>query len=160
LNFRNNGYQATLHSYFQAEADQDLSLKSAWLEDEIWTRLRLAPETLPVGDIEIIPALQFVRLAHVDLKVEPATAQRKKEGNMETYTLQYKNLKRTLTIHFESAFPYRIQSWEEKVPSGFGENSPMLTTRAVKTNSILLDYWNKHNNADDIYRQKLGVSQN
>jgi hypothetical protein len=158
LNFRNNGYQATSHSYFEDEADQDLSLKSAWLEDEIWTRLRLAPETLPVGDVEVIPSLQFVRLAHVKLQVEPATAQMKKEGDVNTYTLQYKNLKRTLTIHFDSTFPYAIRAWEEKVQGGFGPNSPMLTTKAVKTNTLLLDYWNHHNNKDDLYRDKLGIT--
>jgi len=160
LNFRNNGYQATSHSYFQDEADQDVSLKSAWLEDEIWTRIRLAPETLPVGDVEIIPGLQFIRLAHVGLKVEPATARLSKEGNVNTYILQYKNLKRTLTIHFDSTFPYAIRAWEERVQGGFGPDSPMLTTKAVKTNTLLLDYWNKHNNADAIYRQKLGVKEN
>jgi hypothetical protein len=151
LNFRNNAYHALLHSYFQDEADQDLNLKGTWLEDEIWTRIRLAPETLPVGDLEMIPALQFVRLGHVDLKVEPATAARKRDGKMEIYTVQYKNLKRTLTIRFDATFPYAIQSWEEKMPDG-------LTTRAVKTNSILLDYWNKHNVADAPFRKKLGLN--
>lgn len=158
LNFRNNSYQATSHSYFQDEADQNLSLKQAWLEDEIWTRLRLAPETLPLGNVEIIPALQFVRLAHVQLKVEPATAQLKKEGNVNTYALEYKNLKRTLTIHFDSTFPYGIRAWEEKVQGGFGPNSPMLTTKAVKTNTLLLDYWRHNKNEDAFYREKLGVT--
>ena len=151
LNFRNNGYHALLHSYFQEEADQDLTLKGAWLEDEIWTRIRLAPDTLPVGDVEMIPALQFVRLGHVDLKVEPATAERKRDGKMEIYTVQYKNLKRTLTIRYDATFPYAIQSWEEKMSDG-------LTTRAVKTNSILLDYWNKNSVADAPYRKKLGLN--
>jgi hypothetical protein len=158
LNFRNNGYHALLHSYFQDEADQDLNLKGNWLEDEIWTRIRLAPETLPVGDLEIIPALQFVRLGHVDLKVEPAKAARKRDGNIETYTVQYKNLKRTLTIRFDATFPYAIQSWEEKSPGGFGPNAPMLTTKAVKTNTLLLDYWNKNSVADAPLRKKLGLN--
>jgi hypothetical protein len=151
LNFRNNGYHALLHSYFQDEADQDLNLKATWLEDELWTRIRLAPETLPVGDLEMIPALQFVRLGHVDLKVEPATATRKRDGKMEIYTVQYKNLKRTLTIRFDATFPYAIQSWEEKSPGGFGPNAPILTT-------LLLDYWNKHNNAHAPLRKKLGLN--
>ncbi len=158
LNFRNNAYQALLRSYFEEEGDQNLTLKGAWLEDEIWTRIRIAPETLPVGDVEIIPALQFVRLGHVDLKVEPATAQRKREGNREIYTLQYKNLKRTVVIHYDATFPYAIQSWEEKTAGGFGPNATMLTTRAVKTHSILLDYWNKHNVTDAPYRKKLGLN--
>ncbi len=159
LNFRNNAYHALMHSYFQDEADQDLTLKSTWLEDEIWTRIRMSPETLPVGDIDVIPALQFVRLGHVDLKVEPASAQRKKEGKTEIYTLQYKNLKRSLVIRFDTAFPHMIQSWEEKTPGGFGPDAPMLTTRAVKTNSLMLDYWNKNGVADAPFRKQLGLTE-
>src|SRR5262249_26535618 len=49
LNFRNNQYDGTLHSYFQNEADQDFQIKTALLEDEVWTRIRLAPDELPKG---------------------------------------------------------------------------------------------------------------
>ena len=159
LNFRDNGYKALLHSYFQDEADQNLTLKGTWLEDEIWTRIRIAPETLPVGNLEMVPALQYVRLAHVDLKVEPVTAQTKKEGKTQVYTLQYKNLKRSLIIRYDAAFPYTIQSWEEKSPGGFKPDAPILTTRAVKTHSIMLDYWNKHGVSDAPFRQKLGLTE-
>jgi hypothetical protein len=160
LNYRNDSYQALMHSYFQDEADQNLTLKSAWLEDEIWTRIRLAPESLPVGNIQVIPALQYVRLGHIDLKVEPATASRKTEGKTEIYNLQYKNLKRALTIRFDAAFPHMIQSWEEKSPGGFGPDAPMLTTRATKTHSMLVDYWNKNNVTDAPLRNQLGLTQN
>ena len=159
LNFKNNAYQAQLHSYFQAEADQNLQLKGTWLEDELWTRIRLAPQTLPQGEIEIVPALQFVRLGHVPLKVEKAVAQMKVEGKSQVYALQYKNLKRSLIIRFDSSFPHMIQSWEEKSPGGFGADAPILTTKAVKTHSILLDYWNKNNVADAPYRERLGLTQ-
>jgi hypothetical protein len=159
LNFRENGYKALIHSYFQDEADQNLTLKSVWLEDEIWTRIRLAPDTLPVGNLEMVPALQYVRLGHVDLKVEPVTAQKKNEGKTQVYTVQYKNLKRSLIIRFDAAFPHMIQSWEEKSPGGFKPDAPMLTTRAVKTHSVMLDYWNKNGIADASWRDKLGLTQ-
>ena len=160
LNFKNNGYHALIHSYFQNEADQDLELKGTWLEDEIWTRIRIAPETLPVGDLEMVPALQYVRLGHIPLRVEPAAAQKKNEGKTQTYSVQYKNFKRTLTIRFDSAFPHAIQSWEEKMPGGFGPNAQILTTKAVKTHSILLDYWNKNGVADAPFREQLGLTEN
>jgi hypothetical protein len=160
LNFRDNQYKALIHSYFENEADQNLALKSAWLEDEIWTRIRVAPETLPVGNLEMVPSLQFIRLGHVDLKVEPATAQTKREGKTQVYSVQYKNLKRSLIIRFDPAFPHMIQSWEEKSPGGFRPDAPILTTRAVKTHSIMLDYWNKNGVADAPLRKKLGLTQN
>lgn len=159
LNFRNNGYQALIHSYFQNEADQNLTLKGTWLEDEIWTRIRISPETLPTGNIEMVPALQYVRLGHVNLKVEPVTAEKKTEGKLQVYTLQYKNLKRSVVIRFETAFPHAIQSWEEKSPGGFGPDAPMLTTKAVKTHSILSDYWNHNGVGDAPLRNKLGITQ-
>lgn len=159
LNFRNNGYQALIHSYFQNEADQNLQLKGTWLEDEIWTRIRLAPDTLPVGEMEIVPALQYVRLGHVPLKVEAATAERKSEGKTQIYTVQYKNLKRSITIRFDTAFPHAIQAWEERSPGGFGAGAPMLTTKAAKTHSILLDYWNRNNVADAPFRKQLGLTE-
>jgi hypothetical protein len=113
-----------------------------------------------VGNIQVIPALQYVRLGHIDLKVEPATASRKTEGKTEIYNLQYKNLKRALTIRFDAAFPHMIQSWEEKSPGGFGPDAPMLTTRATKTHSMLVDYWNKNNVTDAPLRNQLGLTQN
>ena len=151
LNFKNNTYEALIRSYFEEEGDQNITVKGTWLEDEIWTRIRLAPETLPVGNFEVIPGLQFVRLGHVDLKVEPATAEKKSEGNTEIYTLQYKNLKRALTIRYDKAFPHIIQSWEEK--------SQSLTTRAVRTKTIMLDYWNKNGVADAPFRKQLGLTE-
>ena len=151
LNFRNNSYQALLHSYFQNEGDQNLTLKGTWLEDEIWTRIRLAPDTLPVGKMEMVPSLQYVRLGHIDLKVQPVTAQRKSEGKTQVYSLQFDGLKRTVTIRFDTAFPHSIQSWEEKSPAG--------VTRAVKTHSIVVDYWNKNGVEDASWRDKLGLTQ-
>lgn len=68
LNFRNNQYQTQVRSYFQVEGDRNFYLEATLLEDEIWTRIRLAPETLPKGEIELIPATQFSQLWHVDLK--------------------------------------------------------------------------------------------
>ena len=158
MNFRNNAYESQIHSYFQAEADQNLTVKTAWLEDEMWTRIRLAPGTLPTGAIELVPGSQYIRLWHQDLKAQPATAALKETGNLRTYSIDYKNIKRSIKITFDKNFPYTITAWEETQPGGFGD-SALLTTRAVRTKSILLDYWSHHNNADDHYRKELGLTQ-
>lgn len=158
MNFRNNQYESQIRSYFQAEADQNLSVKTPWLEDELWTRIRLAPGTLPVGEITLVPGSQYVRLWHQELKAQPATASLKDSGNLRTYSIEYKSIKRSVKIQFEKQFPYSITGWEETQPGGFGD-SALLTTRAVRTKSLLLDYWSRHNNADDHYRRELGLTQ-
>ena len=127
------------------------------LEDEIWTRLRIAPNTLPSGSVEMVPGSQYLRLWHQDLKPEKATAAMKKEKGLNTYSVEYANIQRKLKIQFKSEFPYEITAWEETQPGGFGDSSP-LTTRAVKTKSIMLDYWNKNSVADAHYRKELGTT--
>src|SRR5262249_47979600 len=153
---------ALLRSYFQDESDQDFDVASPWLEDEVWTRIRLAPQTLPTGEVDMIPSLQFARLWHVPLRAEKATvtltAAKSGSGKpLQELKIDYKNIRRHLTIRFEKDFPYAIVEWEEQQPGGFGD-SPLLTTKAVKTNSVLLDYWNRHGVKDSIYRDQLGLT--
>ena len=165
LNFRNDKYHTEVRSYFQKEGDQDFDMKSAWLEDEVWTKIRLSPSTLPSGNVEMIPSLQYARLSHVPLKPEKAIAKMETITDkslspkaLNAYSIQYQNISRKVVIKFEKEFPYAIVAWEETQPGGFGD-SKLLTTRAVRTKTILLDYWNKNGIADDIYRKELGLTQ-
>lgn len=157
LNARDGKIEAMLRSYFQSEGDQNFKLKSALLEDEVWTRIRLAPNSLPDGEIELIPGLQFVRLRHAPLKVEKATATLNEADDLQVYSIEYNNIKRKLTIKFEKNFPHRIVAWEETQMSGHGPNAKMLTTRAVKTHSIILDYWSKNKASDSYLKEELGL---
>lgn len=165
FNAREDRYAAQLRSYFQREGDRNFELPRTLLEDEIWTRIRLAPDQLPTGDIRIIPGTQFVRFRHVvPLKVEDAhasltttTDEMLSEAPLKVYTIDYADLERTLVIIFEDRFPYKIVAWEEKHKSGFGGGAQVLTTRAVKTHELHLDYWNKNSTSDAHYREKLGV---
>lgn len=158
LNYRNNQYEGEVRSYFQAEGDQNVNVKTPWLEDELWTRIRLAPDTLPTGQIELVPGSQYIRLWHQEVKPQSATASLATHGDLRTYSIEYSRIKRKVKIQFEKAFPYAITAWEETQPGGFGD-SALLTTRAVKTNSILLDYWTHHNNEDAHYRNELGLTE-
>ncbi len=164
LNNHGDHFEVQLRSYFQAEGDRNLELPEVWLEDEIWSHIRLAPEALPVGEIEVIPGTQFQRFRHIELKAEKATASREplrdselSDKELEVYTLDYDDLERTLKIKYEKAFPHRILAWEETYPSGFGPSAKMMTTRAVKTNSIKSPYWTKNSRSDAHLRDKLGV---
>ena len=163
LNLRNGEYKGMLHSYFQAEADQEFTVDAVLLEDEIWTKIRLNPAGLPTGEIKLIPGSQFLRLRHRDFSVENATAELKtvtkpelSSDPLKVYRVNYHDISRTLKITFEAEFPYTIVVWEEQAKSGF-RNPQMLTTRAVRTHSINSDYWNKNSVADTSLQKSLGL---
>jgi len=159
LNRRGGSYAVESHSYFEREGDETFSLDTALLEDEVWTRIRLAPDALPVGTISVVPGTLSSRLRHKPLAVEQAIATLESigadsSGNaMSRYTLNYGNDERSLAIDFMTAFPHEITGWTETY-SDFGK---VLTTRAVRTNSLMLDYWRRHTNADSGLRDQLGL---
>ena len=154
LNNRGN-YEITSHSYFQGEADQELELKETNLENEIWTKLRVEPENLPVGEFYMIPSFEYLRLSHKPIKTYAAFGEYFTDEDVNIYTLEYPELKRELKIYFSRTFPFSIEKWEESYPSGFGKDAEMLTTRAVKKQRIMTDYWNKNSNKNLPLREKL-----
>ncbi|HMA17223.1 MAG TPA: hypothetical protein VKS03_02195 [Thermoanaerobaculia bacterium] len=157
LNLRNGRYAGQLRSYFENEGDRAFDFAPAWLEDELWTRIRLAPGTLPVGDVTVVPGLQYARLWHKEVRPEKARAAVRVEGSENVYSLDYAGIPRRLVIRYEKAFPYKIVSWEETQPGAF-DGSPLLTTKAIATGSLMLDYWRRHGNADAHYRKELGLT--
>jgi len=152
INNRKN-FEVISHSYFEGEADATFELEKATLENELWTLLRINPDELPTGNIQVIPNLEFVRMRHVPLKAYPAIGKK----TATSYTLEYPDLKRKLTINFSERFPYTIEGWEETSISGFGPNAKSLTTKATRMKSIQSAYWGKNSNADDHLRDALGL---
>lgn len=144
-------FEITSHSYFESEADQEFKLDKTILENELWTQLRIDPKSLPVGNIKIIPSFEFIRLKHIELKSYKAQA----ELTQNSYKIVYPDLNRTLTIHFNSNFPYNISGWEETYEDGFGANSKVLTTRATRLKTMTSAYWSKNSNADEVLRREL-----
>jgi len=164
LNLQRNQYKGKLFSYFQDEGDQEFSLNNALLEDEIWNKIRLNPESLPTGSIELIPGTMFLRLSHLDFKVQKATASMQEvqdttlsDRPLMKYRVEYQDVPRVLEITFESNFPYQIVAWEEEGRSGFGQNAKTLTTRAVRTHTMKSAYWGQHDVADAPLRAELGL---
>ncbi|RTQ50712.1 hypothetical protein EJV47_08760 [Hymenobacter gummosus] len=175
LNRRGAGYQLETRSYFQPEADQDAKLPAAWLEDELWPRLRLGPDQLPQGEIRLIPGTVASRLRHRPLRPEAATATlaaysgqdfqpSQPGGALRAYTVRYADGGRTLRIVFEAAFPYLIAGWEDSYDGRMqlgGQtlgSKEVLTTRAVRTHTLRSDYWQRHQPADSTLRRQLGVT--
>ena len=161
-NLEKDHYKAKQYSYFEKEGDKTLNIPYAYLEDEIWTRIRIDPKTLPLGEIEMIPGSFFTTLRMIDLGVEKAVAelantQEENRGVISQYTVRYPSLGRTLSIRFNLNFPYDILSWSETYPSGSGKNAKVLTTEARRTHAVMVDYWNKNNVKDLKLRKELGL---
>jgi hypothetical protein len=161
LNRQDDQYRTVAHSYFQDEGDRSLNIPAAQLEDGLWAQARRDPSQLPTGHLDVVPAIHYLRLMHKELEAMPATASlTTTDGSADgsgrlVYRLSYDSGDRILVMTIERAFPHRILAWEETGPSLFSE-AP-LTTTAVLTNSIMLDYWNRHKVEDAPYREALGL---
>lgn len=163
-NLEDDHYKVKQHSYFEKEGDNTITIPSVHLEDEIWTRIRIAPETLPLGEIKMIPGSFFTTLRMIESGAENAFAEltNTQEGDREDvsqYTVTYPSLQRTLSIRFNRKFPYDILSWSETYPSGSGKNAIILTTKARRTHAVMMDYWNKNSVKDLELRKELGLTR-
>ncbi|QXP78900.1 MULTISPECIES: septum formation inhibitor Maf [Winogradskyella] len=150
LNNRDN-FEIQSHSYFQNQADQSFKIEKALTENELWAKLRINPKSLPVGQIDIIPAMEYIRLNNIAFKPHKALASLKNDS----YTISYDELGRTLKINFNQNFPYEIEGWEETTIHGLGANAKSQTTKASKLKTIKSDYWNKKSNTDSNLREIL-----
>ena len=158
VNYRNNGYEVTGKSYIENEVEEDYTVAKTMLEDELWNRIRLNPDKLPTGEIQLIPGTMTARLRHKRLDPLPATL---KTDNYEgvlypgkllkSLTVKYPTDDRTLMIVFESQFPHKIVGWEETYKS----NDNLLTSRAILKKTTQTDYWNHNTPADSTLRAQL-----
>lgn len=148
FNRRENGYQARLFSYFESEGDANVRLDNALLEDELWTRLRINPATLPTGKVALIPSPFFFRFRHLPYQAYPAEVSITAAGKESVLLVVYPTVPRSLSIRYDTAFPHRILGWEEL------DNGRVLSKGVLKS-SIMTDYWSRHDNASENLRDSL-----
>ena len=150
MNHTGSAYQLQQFSYFQREGDIDVKVKPEMLEDELWTRLRIDPNTVPEGEVLLWPGNFFLRLSHEEPKPRAARIQFESSEATSQCIVEYLHLDRTIRIHFESSFPHRILSWS--VEKGGNE---MVTARLVTT--IKTPYWERNANSFEFLRDSLGL---
>ncbi|MDP4587087.1 MAG: septum formation inhibitor Maf [Flavobacteriaceae bacterium] len=151
------GFELSSYSYFESEGDEIEYIEEVLLEDEIWNRIRLNPEALPQGEIEMLPSTMYLRLSHLEPEALRAVASISNNGRLMNYSVQYPDIQRSISINFKSSFPYTIESWEEVYRDGFGANARELKTTASLLSREMIDYWNKNSNADRYLRKELGL---
>tara|TARA_R110002012_G_scaffold321944_1_gene552580 strand:- start:22709 stop:23644 length:936 start_codon:yes stop_codon:yes gene_type:complete len=139
-------------SYFESEGDQEFSLDKTYLEDEIWSKIRVNPSNLPLGEVQIIPSFEYIRVYHKEMKAQKAFATLKNlEDELSSYSIHYTELKRTLTIQFTTQFPYSIERWIETSENG------TLISSGQKKKRIITPYWEQNKNSDLFLRDSLGL---
>jgi hypothetical protein len=164
LNLREDAYRIRMYSYFEEEGDRDFQVDRTLPEDAVWTLMRIAPQALPQGTFAMLPGTVYARLMHRPLAPRRATAvlapsdEKSPEGRpLVRYEIVFPDEKRTLRIFFERDFPYRIQKWEEAYPGLRGGDSAIMTTRAVRTHTVMDAYWQHNGNTDRRLLRKLGL---
>ena len=97
----------------------------------------------------MVPSSVASRFLHQDFKAYPANASStkivKEDVALNVYTIKYPNNNRTLSIYYQSEFPYIIESWEDSYQ---GLGGTVLTTIATRKNTKKLPYWSLHDNKD------------
>lgn len=162
LNLRERTLSYQLRSYFEQEGDVDTTLAATYFEEDVWTRMRIEPQMLPLGEIDMIPAQEFLRLRHAPFKAYKANAvlllqvgDQKAPEERYVYRIEFPELDRTVEWICESEFPFKILSWEERIKNRDGQ---IETTSAELTNSIKNSYWQRNSNADSALRDTLQLN--
>jgi hypothetical protein len=137
-------------SYFEQEADSDIVLDNGVLEDELFTKLRLAPELWQNREVRMLPGLFYLRMKHLPTELHTAKVTSQIIDNQRITTVQYTDLPRKLRIVQEPQFPHRIIEWEET------EGGKRITY--AKLNRVVCtDYWAKNGNENSAWRDSLGL---
>ena len=154
--WQDTGYRVKAFSYFESRSDVELDLAPAILEDELWTKIRINPAAMPVGEIQITPATQHLRLSHDNYAVQSATASLDAAGESESvYEVSYAD-GRVVKIWFETASPHAITAWED---SELVQGERVVTARATRDQSLWIDYWTRNALEDEALRAALNLDQ-
>lgn len=162
LNLKGEKYKYEQRSYFEKEGDVLDAISKGFLEDEVYTVLRMNPKLLPKGTFQMIPALNFMQLKHLKNRTYKVNAgirtYKEKEfkgEKLNEYRIDYPDLKRQVRIIYENKAPYKIVGWLDTFPSAF--DGKQRTTKATLTAQKMLPYWGQNSLADTKLRKELGL---
>ena len=158
LNFTGTNYVNNYFSYFEKAQHGKTEFNKVFVEDEIWNRIRINPDSLPIGELAMFMGYIHSNLNLKKFVVAEATANLTKNAERWEYEVKYTNPQKTLSITFESNFPHKILGWEESYTSGWGSKAKKLTTRAKLKQTIMKPYWKLNSTKDEHLRQQLHLN--
>lgn len=152
----------SLNSYFESEGDTTIRIDKSYLEDEIFNLVRLDPKVLPEDTFKIVPAMHYLRTAHLSIDNYVAIGELcpyAENGEVDSVLMQYTytipKIQRSVTIVFDPQDHNVIQKWTEVYPTVF--DGKLKTTTATLKGRKKLPYWNLNSIKDEAYRDSLGL---
>ena len=123
------------HSYFERENQRRVEFeRDVWLEDGLWSLVRISPARLPLGEVRMMPAAFHVRLDHRDLGPRRAVCELHDVGDgVLRYAISYPDARREMSIVFAAEFPHSIESFRETVAGD-------VVTEGVRVATEMLPY--------------------
>ena len=148
LNLADDTYNFKQFSYFEADGDEEKTINATYLEEALFTKIRIAKGQLPEGEINLIPSTIYSRFNYKKMDVEKAKISKTTSEKTLNYKIKYLSINRKLTIGVEKKFPYKILSWTEDNGTG------LLTTAKLKASSTE-PYWKQKKVSDQDKRKAL-----
>ena len=112
-------YEIESKNTFKEKIKEHIIVERKNLEDELWAKIRMNPNDLPTGDVEMIPSFAYWQSVRKLPNIYEAKAELQNYVGTEftgkklrMYTLDYPDLKRNLSIVFEEEFPFEIVGWK------------------------------------------------
>ena len=112
-------YEIESKNTFKEKIKEHIIVERKNLEDELWAKIRMNPNDLPTGDVEMIPSFAYWQSVRKSPNIYEAKAELQNYVGTEfmgkklkMYTLDYPDLKRNLSIVFEEGFPFEIVGWK------------------------------------------------
>lgn len=147
-------YNGKIFSYFEKEGDDSFSFKG-WTEDELWNLIRINPNQIPIGSVNMIPSLFYQRFTHKEFNVEEAFIRiLDLSNNRSQLEVTYSSGSRVLKIDFEKEFPYEIIGWEESQIKADGTKEISI---AKRKGLKIVDYWTRNKVEDEFLRKELNL---
>lgn len=148
-NLNGNNYKIQEFSYFESEGDVTRSVKKSWLEEELFNRIRINPNELPIGkEIDLIPSTLFSRFKHQVVQPMKAVITKKTSAETTIYTVAYQDVARSIEIVAATDFPFQIKAWKE-IDNG------SISAEATLKADVKTAYWTKNDNQFESMRSDL-----
>lgn len=153
INRRSGKFQVETRSYFQGEGDERQAINADYLEDELVSRVRIDPASLPSGKTRLIPSAKFSRLRHVDTGAANAVVsfgESPKNAETRTLSIEYPDVDRSIEYRFDAQFPHRLLGWTERY------QGKVLSEASLKK-TLREPYWQQNGTKQDGKRAELGL---
>ena len=147
-----NKYKVQIRSYFENEGDNDFTVSADLLEDEVLSLLRIDPDLIPTGAVDILPSLTHLRFSHTNMKSAKAQISKTNNGDgTSTMILDYSG-SRKVKVTYDTSGPHVIRSISDDYVT---RNK---STKATLSQQIKKAYWGANSLSDQPLRKDLSIT--